>query len=337
MSAIRLINASTRLPVDAAIEDSFLSILDASFGSAVLEANTDQHVDVFMVMRDDPDLVKGSAAEDSVDADWAGVYIPHAKGVHRPLIKLSPERILDVAARLHARNGNRTSLKSLFLTVFNAVIVHALAHALMDGRLLAKACPKRGWRKDIEWREENTRLIQKPGPARTGADSFEHDPILEAEMPAYQRRRDAAQDNGCEQNGRPMPGHLRQLCRTVEESLANGFVLKQAWSSAQRRIIADFFAGQAYEYRLGLKWSGSLEQTIETGRSWAEYKRHAIGIAAALWKQADRAQQRVLEDLVERLARPAETIESYGFSGQKVTRRGKVPRISRPTGTPSRA
>jgi len=335
MSAIRLINASTRLPVDAAIEDSFFSILDARFGSAVLASNADEHVDVLMVMRDDPDLLKGSADEDSVDVDWAGIYIPHAKAVHRPLIKLSPERVLDLAARIHSKAGKRRSLKSLFLTVFNVVIVHDLAHALMDGRLLAKACPKRDWRKDVDWREENARLIETPGPARTGADSFEHDPVLEAEMRAHQRLRDAAQDNNCELHNRPIPGHLRQLRKTVEESLANGFVLKQDWNSAQRRIIRDFLAVQAYEYRLGLKWSGTLEQTLDTGRSWAEYKRNAIGIAAAFWKQADRAQQRVLEDLVERLARPAEKIKFYDFSG--VNARAGVRRASRSTGPASRA
>jgi hypothetical protein len=320
MSDIRLVNATTRMPVDSAIEDAFFAVLDARFAAAVIDANGPQHVDVLMVMRDDPDLMRRDPDADTVDIDWLGIFMPHAKGVHRAMLKLSPERVLEQATRMHATHG-KSSLRSLYLTLLSAALVHELAHCLMDGRVLAEKCPLRDWKRDVDWRAANNRLLESYGPAVTGDDTFEDDPVLEAEMLTHQRQRDAAQDSRCEVWNRPIPGHLRQLRSTVEESLANGFVLMQNWNSAQRRCVADFIGAQSYEHRLGFKWAGTLEQTLQTGASWSAYKRNTIGIAAESWKQADRAQQRILEELVERLARPGEKIMSYDFSDRTASKR----------------
>jgi len=317
---IRLINTTTRLPVDSAIEEGFVSLLHDPFAAAVLEASTTHHVDVNMVMRDDPDLMADDLGDDVLDPDWLGVYMPHGETTHRPVIKVSPERVMEICPRMYAKSGIALPLVQLYPALLNAVIIHELAHALMDAHLLYRnRCHPRTWREHVDWLEDNRRLVESSGlhgkpllPA-TSADTFENDPVLEAEMLAHLRNRYAAQDHACKNSSGPLPGNLRQLCKIAEESLANGLVLKQYWSPAQHDAVHSFIEHQKYEYRLGLKWTGTIDQLIDAGLSWAKYKKKRIGIMGKSWPKAERHQQKRLEDVVERLSKAGEEIDSWDY------------------------
>src|SRR5882757_1648912 len=100
MTAIRLISTTTRLPADMAVERILQSALKPTFASTVIRRHPMPYVDVQLVHQDDGDLTKDDPGVEVPDMDRLGVYIAHYTTIHRPVIKVSPERIVRACTHL---------------------------------------------------------------------------------------------------------------------------------------------------------------------------------------------------------------------------------------------
>jgi hypothetical protein len=125
--SIRFINTTTRLPVDGEIENEFLETIHPAFRDAIKpwrpphEAN----VDVFFVSERDLDLERERLEGET---DVLGVYFPFHPEFHRPIIKVSPEKVWDACKSFPGTLPRVRRYHALLVKV----VIHELAHWIMD-------------------------------------------------------------------------------------------------------------------------------------------------------------------------------------------------------------
>ena len=274
---IRLINTTTSLPIDKVLEDSLFAILNPKYADAVTSQWTDHHVDVQFVNQDDSDLNRREPLADSVpDMDLLGIYISHHAEWHRPVIKVSPEKVMSACVLLVTKRGVTLSLDDLYSTVLNAVVIHELAHSLLDER--DDPC-------DTSW----SWLIR----ARLNEDS------------AYDFQRQT-----CHCHRRTVTSNIESWRHTVEESLANAFVIRQRFTRRQLDALVKFIELQPLAYRAGLRWKCSMGKLIETAESWCKFKSGYVYRSRWLHMLNE---PNPLGELANRLMQGTETVKSFDF------------------------
>lgn len=295
---IRLINTTTCLPVDKDIEDSFFSIVKPDFISAIKQQAHANHVDIQFVNQHDLDLERNKLKEieegksenerncdeskDRIpDMDLLGVYFPHHPANHCPVIKVSPEKVMDVCLSLRAKHGVVLPLKNLYPTILHAVVIHELAHWLMD--------------KDSAHNHHHC-----TAPWEWLVRTLEDDPQYD-----FHNR-----GNHCHFHGKDIPPKLRQWRHVVEESLANAFVLKQKFKADEIDALRAFIELQPPAYRAGLRWKSNLTGLLNTAASWSDFK---DGVIDRRREDLMFSEPTPLEVLVGRLGSANENIGSFNF------------------------
>jgi hypothetical protein len=303
---IRLINTTTRLPVDQALEDFFFRLIKPAYSNAVLEQRHRRHyhIDVQFVSKDDLDLDRKRlrqiedgltetdreeepCSEQIPDMDLLGVYFSHHPDYHRPVIKVSPEKVMAACQRLKTKTDIKLPLAELYPTLLHAVVIHEVAHSLMDNDSSRHHC-------DTPW-------------------SWLADCLDEEPKEHYLENIDHYFDAHCHRYGYrniTIP-KLRQWQHVIEESLANAFVLKQGFNAEQLAALTLFITNQPYAYKVGLKWKCTMPKLLETAESWRSFKGHFLDSNWDLiYSETDAKSS--LEVLVDRL-NEAEYVGSYNF------------------------
>ena len=284
---IRLINTTTRLPVDKDLEASFFKIIVPSFKTAILKRYDEYHLDVFFVCKDDPDLdLRRRESNDSdkiPDMDLLGVYFTHHPDYHRPVIKICPELIMETCQSLIVKGWAKQSFELLYPTILHSVIIHELAHSLMDHEVYESEVSWRWLAKHID-----PKVVYK----------------YSCNCPYH---RDISKD-------------LRKSKRIVEESLANAFVLKQRFNESQLVDLVSFMLHQPNGYSAGPNWKAPLPKLLDTASSWGNFKHRILyrpHLKLALENTADpvSVEGNPLEVLVDHLLRRKDINDSsYDFN-----------------------
>ena len=240
---IRLINTTTRLPVDKDLEASFFKIIVPSFKTAILKRYDEYHLDVFFVCKDDPDLdLRRRESNDSdkiPDMDLLGVYFTHHPDYHRPVIKICPELIMETCQSLIVKGWAKQSFELLYPTILHSVIIHELAHSLMDHEVYESEVSWRWLAKHID-----PKVVYK----------------YSCNCPYH---RDISKD-------------LRKSKRIVEESLANAFVLKQKFTRLQLDDLVSWMSKESVGYSAGPNWKAPLPKLLDTASSWGNFKHRIL-------------------------------------------------------------
>jgi hypothetical protein len=304
MAIIRLVNTTTPLRVDAALESEFFRIIDPAFKAAIEKRSRDPYVDVQLVDRGDKDLAGDDASQtDRIpDTDFLGVYIPHSQPSHHPTIKVCPERILDACQRWSPKIGGELPFAERYPTLLNAVIIHELAHFLMDDPLVADQCQPSSWSEFIRWLN---------GDAVKENDEWASRPVADRECEKRIQRRLADQKDECSLKAQHIQSWIKTKSvdmkplldqrKVVEESLANAFVLRQSFGQRHLDALRVFIESQSAPYRAGLGWRGGISALLDTASAWRSYQINDIGLGGRLWVVAPPARRQVLEALAKRL------------------------------------
>jgi len=251
---IRFINTTTRLPVDRKIEEIFLETICPLYKDATDSAQQRQaYVDIFFANVEDFDLERSRAEQDSefsdaetnavlpgTSMDLLGVYCSLHPEFHRPIIKICPEKVMEACVSFKNKPGTTLSLARLYPALLIAVVIHELAHWIMDSSGKVDPGTK-------SWGRLATRLDEEP---------------------QYNFR------NRCDQSFRE-DRHVkwRKLRRFIEESLANAFVLRQRVQDDELDFLKAFMATEPPGYRQGALWSGNMQALLKTANTWAALKR----------------------------------------------------------------
>ena len=247
--SIRFINTTTNLPVDLEIEKIFRKTIRPTFQKSVESAQHLDHVDIFFVNEKHLDRERKKLDLDNKDnkdnkdhngMDILGVYFSLHSEFHRPVIMVSPEKVMKACVSFKKNNANALSLPRLYPSLLIAVVIHELAHWIMDDDSI-KDHDVTPWNwltsrleKDIEY-------------------NFDYSHHLAS---------------GCDRHSTWR--HLRQF---IEESLANAFVLKQKLDAEELNFLEAFISTQPQGYKQGVLWSGDLKATLKTAQTWAKFKR----------------------------------------------------------------
>jgi hypothetical protein len=290
------------LRIDKDIEDSFFAIIKPDFISAVTKHCHENYIDVQFVNQDDLDLdrkrldeLNGGKSESECDddlqkrpllgIDLLGVYFSHHPDSHSPVIKVSPEKVMDVCLSLRAKHGVALPLKNLYPTILNAVVIHELSHWIMDIDSHHHSC---GRSMPLSW------LISRM------EDESEVDFLNGRACYFYERISDKFKS---------MPLKLWQWRHLIEESLANSFVLAQDFRGDELDIIRLFIELQPPAYRAGMRWESKLSNLLSTAISWNRVK--SVFIDDRLWHLYDNPS--LFEELVNRLRSQKGSIDSFDF------------------------
>ncbi|HEX4051157.1 MAG TPA: hypothetical protein VHY19_09785 [Steroidobacteraceae bacterium] len=112
---VRLINATTPLRVDEALEDGFIRILDPEFKSSVQKHAHDRYVDVWLVgLGDMPSEVVG---ERIPDMDILGCYMSHDPVTHHPVLKVCPEQVMSACRSWNRKIGGALPFAERYATL----------------------------------------------------------------------------------------------------------------------------------------------------------------------------------------------------------------------------
>jgi len=273
---IRLVNTTTRLPVDHEIENIFFRTIHPAF-KADVESKSRHHapdwIDVFLVDEQELDLERKNTRDPEVDdpdqensMDLLGVYVSPCHGVPRPVIKVSPEKVMAYCVRLKEKNSFTLPLEQLYPVFLVGVVVHELAHLIMDD---SSNCPPHvmPWKSAAKWLDDC--------PESGFLSQRYHTHHADRLHPSVRGMRDL-----------------------VEESLANAFVLKQRVRGEALHALKTTMASEPPGYRQGLLWSGGLRVTLETAQAWARFKRE---LEASRWQFVFSEAHNPLQELVDRL------------------------------------
>ena len=264
---IRLINTTTRLSVDQTLEDVFFGLIKPSYSNAVLEQRYrhHDHIDIHFVSKDDLDLdrrrlrqielgltetdhYEERCSEEIPDMDSLGVYFSHHPDYHRPVIKVSPEKLMAECQLLKTKTAVSLPLTDLYPTLLHAVVIHELAHSLMDSGPDHPSCYT-PWDWLARELDEETRVHY--------LENLDH----YFDSHCY-----------CDFHRKNILPKVRQWRHVIEESLANAFVLKQDFNAEQLAALTLFIANQPPAYKAGLKWQCTLPELLETAESWRRFK-----------------------------------------------------------------
>jgi hypothetical protein len=319
MAIIRFINTTTALRVDEALESAFFRIVDPAFKKAIERQSRDRYVDVQIVSRDDEDLARDDTSQrDGIpDTDVLGIYVYHDQSSHHPTIKVCPERILDACQRWNHKIGGALPFAERYPTLLHAVIIHELAHFLMDEQLIADQC------RLVSWSEFIRRL--SCDAAASDATEWTNVPVRDDECEKSLRQIIETQKHAqCGRVGKSrdrltdkypivlQPLHESQ--HMIEESLANAFILNQAFGEGHLAALRVFINSQsAPPYKAGLRWTGDIARVLETASSWRGFKGSDIGIDGRTWVAARADRREILTGLAQRLGNSQEAIVSFDF------------------------
>jgi hypothetical protein len=100
----------------------------------------------------------------------------------------------------------------------------------------------------------------------------------------------------------------------VEESLANAFVMSQAFGESPLNALRTFIGSQSAPYRAGLRWEGNASQLLGAASWWSRFKAGFIGVGGCKWVAASSVERQGLEELARRLRKPGEVVAASEFS-----------------------
>lgn len=247
---IRFINLTTKIPINGVIELEFAKTIDATYKKSVKPSRHGDYVDIFFVDECDPDFkqsggqLDGESVDEERGMDIFGVYISMHPEFHRPIIKVSPEKIMTACVSFKKNNPAALPLARLYPTLLIAVVIHELAHWIMDDG-------------------ENYSPDHDVYPWDWLVDRLEDDF-------AYPFHR----TNVCKSSGSALQLNWKNQRHFVEESLANAFVLKQKVQGLELDFLKAFICSQPNGYKQGGLWSGNLRSTLKTANTWASFKQN---------------------------------------------------------------
>jgi hypothetical protein len=194
--------------------------------------------------------------------DLLGVYIRHDPELHRPIVKVSPEKVMRACLWLRAQQPCY-ALADIYPVLLGAVVGHELAHALMDE-------PWHDQRMHWDW-------------------------FVEVADDRPWLRFHAPYASGLRSGGAAQWPATRHV---IEESLANAFVLRQRFPAAGQAFLRDFMARQPTGYRAGPLWTGDLDALRRLASGWEWLKRDAErGRWSFLFEQPGHLLQALLDQL----------------------------------------
>jgi hypothetical protein len=140
---VRLINTTTRLPVDKRLEDELFCIMEPELKDVLWKLYVpfwqgDAPIDIFLVNELSKNKIDYFAIpndeekSDFQNTDYLGMYYPHHPKYPRPAIEISPERIMETANEVCQKAPKNMNRSRAYPALFCMVAVHELAHALMD-------------------------------------------------------------------------------------------------------------------------------------------------------------------------------------------------------------
>jgi hypothetical protein len=309
MSTVRLVNTTTAFRVDATLEDGFFSVIDPLFLDAIERQSRNDNVDVQLARRGPP-----NAQMDRIpDTDLLGIYVSHHRVTHHPMIRVFPERLLSACEpwrRKMEEEGQILIFAERYPTLLYKVIIHELAHCLMDARAFSRKCCHAGsWTEYMTWLDKD---------ADKGIDAeWDDNPVADSQREKWLQQKRAGQAHECEVGAKSLQCwndendgnasgllRLREQCKIVEESLANALVLRQSFGDDHLLAIRVFMESQSEPYRLGLKWHGDLGLLLDMAATWRGYKAKHIGFGGQAWLKSTPSQQGWLNQLVTSLGTP---------------------------------
>lgn len=255
---IPFVNTSTRLPVDAAIQKSFFRAAKPEFLKAVLRNGHEDYLHVQFVSPDELDHEREARKADKESTsireddepnesiphmDLLGIYISHHPDFHRPVIKVSPEKVMATCMSLKLNRGGALPLDILYPTILHGVVIHELAHSLMNQDSGPNA-------DDVPW-GWLTRELDEGRKFPFSNPSVRH---------------------CCPTNIIPSIPRVVAYMHIVEESLANALVLRQRFGKEKLDVLRHFVGCQPGSYRAGLSWKGDFAELMDTAQSWAHCK-----------------------------------------------------------------
>ena len=277
---IRLINTTTRLPADKALESVLKRMIHQDMSKAIddlihrlhFRETYDQAIDIYLVSPlDDIQSKTGfepvenggerrreyseGSSEDMPDTEVLGRYFSHHLVFHKPVIEVCPEKIMQAARRLNEKMAKKLPIVDIYPALFCMVVIHEIGHALMDEDK-SPADHKKPW----SW---IAHLFDDGDTERF--DSYLDDftkPIGKC--------------HECHRWPRAVPVELERMEHIIEESLANAIAVKQKYNRSQKRIIREFISRQSKPYRAGLKWQMDLTDLLKTAEAWGQFKHELL-------------------------------------------------------------
>lgn len=261
--SIRLINTTTKLPIDKIIESVFLQTIHPLYRKAVESTNRQTSIDIFFV--DDKELDREldnlqrqkhflldnerrsiNSGEESIEVDASfdlmGVYFTNHPKFNRSVIKVSPEKVMLACISFKKVNSKAMPLSQLYPTLLIAVVIHELAHWIMDSNYHA-------YNGVFTWQWYVKEL----------------DNDLQYDFLNRNQRSISASAN--------YHPSWQTVIRFIEESLANAFVLRQKLNRDERDFLCNFIEFQPPGYHHCYLWSEAITALLKTADSWAYFKR----------------------------------------------------------------
>lgn len=284
-TVVRLVNTTTSLRVDDTVEKGFFEVIDPAFMIAIENQSGQDYVDVQLARRGAPH----GGIQRVPDTDALGIYIPHSRLSHHHAIKIFPERVLAACLpwlRAMAEAGCALACEKRFPTLLYKVIIHELAHYLMDDRVFSdQHCRWFSWAHYV-------RLMENHATDQASNDDEKCEEFVNFKR-KYQIHKCRVKTESI-QRWRKKKVSLHEQCRFVEESLANAFVLRQNFGDRLEPIRV-FINSQSEVYKCGLKWRGNLKELLDMASEWRRFK-------STLIRREDTSQQEAsLTQLIERL------------------------------------
>ena len=306
MPTVRLINTTTSLRVDDNLEGGFIRAVDPVFMAAIDRQTRHDHVDVQLVRRGPP-----HAEWDRVpDIDFLGMYFSHDRFTHQPMIKVFPERVLaacDPWRKRMEQAGCLLKFADRYPTLLYTVIIHELAHYLMDDRAFSdKYCGARSWTEHRIALDRDADNYKDP--------EWDNIPTADADREKWLRRKISSHIHVCDVKKKSLQDWsnansswllpLNEKRKLVEESLANAFMLHQSFGDEHNAALRVFIDSQSKPYETGLKWHGNLGLLLEMAALWRGFKAKHIGPCGQAWPKATDSQKGWLDVLVKSLDSP---------------------------------
>lgn len=268
------INLTTALPVDCELKEYFESKMSKEFRCALGQPNrfTDpflKHTPIFFVGNGDADF-KNNLPITEVGTDSLGIYRGADKTHRQSLIKICPEKIYDntqdIINKIKESNQPDKTIdyaidfEFVFRCVISAVILHEIAHLIMDHSEVGFS---KYPRVPLDW------ALRQQSPMNPFKVC---DNAIDEEFRKWEEMLQNEESKKRLQKQREFSATIASELSSIEESLANALMLKNLWVKKEKCILKAFVDMQPSQYKLSLKWIGNLDQTIQTAKSFAACK-----------------------------------------------------------------
>lgn len=262
---VRFINYSTNIPFDHELLEYFMDTtkghwnIASHFSDIYRDEDT---IDIFFANRKEFETRRADERNrlrkndrlfdepepepEGANPDLLGFYAPCQYAYTKPVIFVCPEKIMELSVRLNRGGTIHEKVSAIYPTLLTKVILHELAHWLMDGRWrhYCHCNSPANWlahvfddpERDDEWYFKTLNLTK-----------------CECHCPYYYLT----------DQFRKQPWYT-----VIEESLANAYALKFFVKKQQKRIAEAFVSVQPPEYCAGLCWDLSERDLRATMESW---------------------------------------------------------------------